>query len=218
MKWVDKFLKWLNNDEKETVTSAEGVKSPRRARTEGVFEIIIVSDNHGDTRSLYRVLEHQDEADFYLHCGDSNLPPDWDCTEPFIIVKGNTDYNDDYQLHEHLQLPTGENIWITHGHKEFVGMMPERIIHMARTSFLEKTPHIILYGHLHKVDVRMEEGFLIINPGSIMEPRDGIIKTYAKLTVSPDRYKIDIYDSADHDIIKEFQFPRPTAPKHQIPE
>ena len=212
MKQLDKFFNWLTgreiNQSDVTRLRKETKKAPRRQREEGVFEIIIVSDNHGQTRYLSDMVNYHDEADYYLHCGDSNLDPESMEMKPFIAVKGNTDYVENYKLHEHVKLPTGEKIWITHGHREAVGFYPEKIVDLAAEFPLEKMPQIILYGHLHKVDVRMHRGHLIINPGSISEPRDGVIKTYAKLIVSKLAYQIEIYHAQSHEVIKEFQFLR----------
>lgn len=182
-------------------------KAPRREKLENVFEIIIASDNHREERQLSELLHYHDEADYYIHCGDSNLYPTNKIMKKFITVKGNTDEKLQYNDHEFLTLPTGEKIWVTHGHLELVGFKMSSLISDAR-SMDDKKPDLIFYGHLHKVDARIEDEFLIVSPGSISDPRDSKIKTYAQLFVSPEAYKINIYDAETREIIKDFEFQR----------
>lgn len=197
-------------------------RAPRREKKENEFEIIIASDNHGDERSIEDLLVYHDEADFYLHCGDSNLIPTFHPMNKFTTVKGNTDYGLNYKNEERIYLPTGEKIWMGHGHLFRVGSSPDVIISNGVVIGImdddRKNPDILLYGHLHKVDVRMEEGFLVISPGSITQPRDGSIKTYAQLFVTPTEYRVNIFNEQTREIIKEFQFPRSHSQAHQSQE
>jgi len=170
------------------------------------LEIIIVSDNHLEKSGLAKVLEYHVGADYFLHCGDSNLKPNLDLMKSFVTVKGNTDFSMNYQNDEVVELATGEQIWMTHGHRFFVNSGTDKLILQAE--IMTPSPAIILYGHTHRVDVRMQKGILIINPGSIAFPRDGIHRTYAKLQVTPEIYHIQILNIKDHGLIKEFQFPR----------
>jgi len=199
-KLLEKIEKFLNSSEEERfIGDIDAVK-------DGPLEIIIVSDNHLDKSGLEKVLEYHTDVDGFLHCGDSNLEADSDLMKPFITVKGNTDHLQDYKNEEKIKLATGELIWMTHGHNYLVGNGTDRLL--TRAKKMNQLPAIILYGHTHRVDVRMQEGILIINPGSIAIPRDGIYRTYAKLQVTPERYHIQILHIKDHIVLKEFQFPR----------
>jgi len=170
------------------------------------LEIIIVSDNHSEKSGLEKVLEHHADANYFLHCGDSNLQPKLDLIKPFITVKGNTDFWQEYQNDEIIELTTGEKIWMTHGHRFSVNSGTDKLVKYAE--IMNPSPTIILYGHTHKVDVKMQNGILLINPGSIAFPRDGIRRTYAKLLVTSEYYDIQILDIQDHGCIKDFQFLR----------
>jgi putative phosphoesterase len=171
---------------------------------DGSLEIIIVSDNHLEKSGLAKVLEYHADADHFLHCGDSNLQPDLDLMKSFVTVSGNTDFFTGYQNDEIVELATGENIWITHGHNWSVGIDTDKLIRQAER--MVPTPAIVLYGHTHRVDVSMQKGILIINPGSIAFPRDGIRRTYAKLQVTPEIYNIQILNIKNHSLIKELKF------------
>lgn len=170
------------------------------------LEIIIVSDNHLEKSRLEEVLKRHPDADHFLHCGDSNLAPDLSVMQPFVTVKGNTDFLLNYNDHEWVKLVTGETIWLTHGHRFSVTFNTDELIENAQ--IMAPIPEIVLYGHTHKVDVKMQKGILVINPGSITSPRDGIHRTYARLQVTPELYDIQIFDVKDHQVIKAFQFPR----------
>ena len=170
------------------------------------IEIIIVSDNHGATGALAQMLAFHQEADYFLHCGDSNLNPDHPLMTNVICVKGNTDFHYDYPLYQHVQLPTGGNIWVTHGHKQYVRHGATELMNDAKLQ--NPVPNIVLYGHSHRVNVEMTADILFINPGSIAEPRDGNPPSYAKLTVTDAEYKIEIYRAADNTVFKEWQFPK----------
>lgn len=171
-----------------------------------ITEIMIVSDNHGVTDALAQMLTFHQEADYFLHCGDSNLQPEHPLMTNIICVKGNTDFRYDYPFYQHVQLPMGENIWVTHGHKQYVRYGVAEL--MNDTQSQNPTPNIVLYGHSHCVNVEMQAGILFINPGSISEPRDSNPPSYAKLTVTSDAYKIEIYRAADNTVFKEWQFPK----------
>jgi len=182
---------------------------------EEALEIIIVSDNHSEKNGLVKVLAHHTSADYFLHCGDSNLEADLDLMRPFITVRGNTDFWQDYPNDEKIKLATGEQIWMTHGHRFSVNGGTDKLLMKAKK--MSRIPAIILYGHTHKVDVNMQEDILIINPGSIALPRDGYRCTYARLRITPGCYEVQILDISDHVPIKEFQFPRSHDHERQVP-
>jgi len=188
-------------------TKEEGLKFDKD------LEIIIVSDNHRVKKGLEKVLKRYTSADCFLHCGDSNLDRSTDVMRPFVTVRGNTDYQQGYAEDEFVELESGTRIWVTHGHRYSVNSSTDELVKSAKNGSIETMDEmlpidIIAYGHTHKVDVKMQEGFLIINPGSISKPRDGTRRTYGRLLIKSNCYEIQIFDVSDHAIIKEFQFLR----------
>lgn len=220
--FLEKIKNWLALDEGVSKRVDEKVikeekplveTPPRRGYRENIdpnnMKIIIVSDNHMRTEGLENVLsQHRHDTDYFLHCGDSNLEHDHELMKAFITVKGNTDYVHRYLYDETVKLPNGELIWITHGHNHYVNQGVDILVDFAPAMSRSQCPSIILYGHTHKVDVQRREDLLIINPGSISSPRDGIIRTYAKLMITPEAYEVTILDIKDHSVVKEFQFPK----------
>ena len=196
--------------DKEVEDPLEDVEAKKIA-FEGIFEIIIVSDNHGAKDGLVKVHQHHAGANCFLHCGDSNLEPDDEVMRPFLTIKGNTDYLENYPDDDYLQLPIGERIWMVHGHDHGVRRGIDMLVRFARLAAITqgvRPIHIVVYGHTHKVDVQMQNEVLVINPGSITQPRDGKRCTYARLQITSHAYEIQILDVSDHKVIKEFQFPR----------
>jgi len=194
---------------------------------DGKLEVIIVSDNHEAKEGLQDVLHQHPNADYYFHCGDSNLSSDLDLMKPFITVSGNTDYDYDYHDNEWCVLSSGDRIWMTHGHAYSVNRSTEGLVESAipdaelviPIKYRTARTSIILYGHTHLVDVKMEKGLLIINPGSIALPRGGtFIRSYARLEITPEVYKIQIKNAKDHTIVEEFQFPREWRQPDRAPE
>ena len=201
------------NTEKEKI-----VEPPRdgRVKGDGAIEVIIVSDNHGSYHGLAKIVDYHINSDYFLHCGDSNLEPKDELMARFVAVKGNTDIIYNYQENEFVELETEERILITHGHKFAVGFGMDKLLTYAKS--LEKIPNMIFYGHTHKVDVQMLDHILIINPGSVQQPRDENPRAYAKLRITPNAYDIEVLAVKDHRVIKEFQFPRESPQPNQAPE
>ena len=201
------------DDDKEAGANVCDVSTRKEELSGEVSEIIIVSDNHRTKKGIVKILTHYANADCFLHCGDSNLEPDNDVMRPFITVRGNTDYQQGYGEDEFVELMSGERIWITHGHRYAVNSGTEDLVRSAKSGLtatkIEIPPvDIILYGHTHRVDVKMQEGILVINPGSIARPRDGVNRTYARLLITDGCYDVQILDINDHSVLKELRFPR----------
>jgi len=175
-------------------------------KTAGLIEVIIVSDNHGDKNGLRKVIEkHHEEATYFLHCGDSTFPFDDELMGKFKMVRGNTDNDDRYRRVQEIEiLETKDKIVMVHGDRQKVQYGIDQLIN----EFRKKEPTIILHGHTHKVNVEMRDKILIINPGSIFDPREGNIRTYAKLKITSNCYDVEILDINDHTVVKEFQFLR----------
>ena len=205
-----------NNEPKTGITIAEAKKLIEEAEAEKIItldkelplKMIIVSDNHGKEEQLEEVLTYYPDADCFLHCGDSNLEPDNELMKQFIAVRGNTDYTENYPDEQKIKLASGEMIFIEHGHKSAVEHGPDRLIYNTMREAKEAKHVIALYGHTHKVDVVTVENLLVINPGSIKSPRDGVIKTYAKLEITQNEYHVQILDISNHHVVKEFNFDR----------
>ena len=77
------------------------------------MKIVIAGDNHGEKDSLKKIVNKEPNTDLFLHTGDSLLL-DYELT-PFVSVKGNCDYLQDYPESRTIKTPIGK-LLITHGH------------------------------------------------------------------------------------------------------
>jgi uncharacterized protein len=138
-----------------------------------VWRIAVMSDSHGDTKTVRQFLDKQLNADHLVHCGDSELPAHEELLGQMISVKGNCDPGG---LPEHRIVDAGGfRVLITHGHLERVktGMLP--LQYRAE----ETGADIVLFGHTHLYGAEVQNGVLYVNPGSTHRPPSGRPATYA---------------------------------------
>lgn len=143
------------------------------------MKIVIAGDNHGEKDSLKKIVNKEPNTDLFLHTGDSLLL-DYELT-PFVSVKGNCDYLQDYPESRTIKTPIGK-LLITHGH----------LLYKYNLRYLKENEiKIFVTGHTHIHKAYYVANILFINPGSIDFPRDGIDGTYAVLNISETdiRYK-----------------------------
>lgn len=150
---------------------------------------LIVSDNHRRYDGLEQILSRHQDIDHYIHCGDSELPFLSDVMQSFIKVRGNCDFDTAYPL-EVVETLEGISFFITHGHEYNVKM---NLINLGyRTQELGAT--IACFGHSHIATVEYSNGILLINPGSISQPRMRQEKTYAICSIKESIADVSFYD------------------------
>lgn len=140
------------------------------------MKILLVSDNHGDIKSIRKVyLKHQD-MDLYLHAGDSELPP-VDIL-PFSSIKGNCDYFLDYPFSKVINTPLGK-LLISHSHNVIIDEL------------IKNDVKIYCHGHTHIKRFEKIKGIYFINPGSLTRPRDCSKGSYALIEISNNDIKVE---------------------------
>ncbi|GGB03835.1 metallophosphoesterase [Macrococcus hajekii] len=136
---------------------------------------VIVSDNHGMEHILTDIKVIHEDADYFIHLGDSEFSPENLELKDYITVKGNCDYNG----FDNERVIEGElNAFMTHGHLYSVNTSRESLSAAARAAGCV----IALYGHTHIRRVEEIDGVLCINPGSIAQSRSEERETYAVLS------------------------------------
>lgn len=153
-------------------------------------KILVVSDTHGSTSELKSLYEkYKDTLDAFVHCGDSELGPDYHALEGFIAVTGNCDY--DGTLPDSLTFEiAGKKIFVTHGHKFGVYHSTKYLLEACADAGCS----IALHGHSHKLNVEERGGCLIINPGSLSHSRSEHTESYAILTLEDEKYDVEFFD------------------------
>ena len=77
-----------------------------------------------------------------------------------------SDFLSDLPREEIIDL-AGKKILVTHGHTYGVSGVTDGIVEAARARGCEA----VLFGHTHYPEIEMQEGILVINPGSLTFPR-----------------------------------------------
>ncbi|MBO1002681.1 metallophosphoesterase family protein [Pseudogracilibacillus auburnensis] len=128
-------------------------------------KVLILSDSHGLTEEL-TIIKERHHADYYIHCGDSELMKSTPPLNGFTTVKGNCDWKGDFPLEKIVEI--GElRFFITHGHLFDVKMSLLHLQYRAQ----EVEADIVCFGHSHIAYAEKNGEQLFINPGSIRLPK-----------------------------------------------
>ena len=143
-------------------------------------KIVVMSDNHGVDGMMDYIRSLEPDADYYIHCGDSEAD-DTELLEDFICVRGNNDWSIDLPDEQVIKIE-GVPIYITHGHR-FGYFNRELAMNDALTRHHCK---ILFSGHTHVPMFEQEGDFYYINPGSTTLPRGGSPRSYAVVMLDKD--------------------------------
>lgn len=131
-----------------------------------------MSDTHGDIDEISKVIARERPFDMFIHCGDlcgaenvleAKLS---DCI--VHMVGGNCDYSRD--LPDIKEFHIGKlKVVLLHGHKYHVNYDISSLFYLAR----EREADIVMFGHIHVPVLVQEQGVTILNPGSLVRPRQG---------------------------------------------
>ncbi|MBB6452023.1 hypothetical protein HNQ94_000444 [Salirhabdus euzebyi] len=165
--------------------------------------VIIVSDSHGLEQELLQIKNrHKNEADVFIHCGDSELDFHSAEMEGFKKVRGNCDFDRTYPEEIDFQVD-GLSFYVTHGHLFNVKSTLMPLSYRSE----ETGAQIACFGHSHMSGAEKVGGKLFINPGSIRSPRGGAggtAPTYVKLSWhSIEALKIEFLDVKDATVLKD---------------
>ena len=134
--------------------------------------LLLVSDTHGDLRSILSYIRRTPGIDRILHLGDHA----WDAEEMqqmlgrvVLGVRGNNDWGSPAPW-EYPLFVEGFSLLLTHGHRYGVHFDRLPLVQHAR----EQLADIVLYGHTHRFAVEQIQSIWAINPGSPSRPYDGV--------------------------------------------
>ena len=138
------------------------------------MKILVISDTHGDIKRAVNLVSSIKGIDLIIHCGDNKRDAE-KLAERFpgievIAVNGKCDMHmgTDFTI---VKTNAGD-IFVTHGHDYGVGYYDCRAI---------------CFGHTHKPLCVERDGVLIVNPGSLSEPRGGSEPSCAVITTEGDK-------------------------------
>ena len=129
------------------------------------MRILVVSDTHGDLRSLRKAVDAQKNCDVIIHCGDGREQFEYlkeNYTDKMVVgVKGNCDLASPLMSKEVLRI-CGKTIFVTHGH---LYNAKSSMYHLFCAGKEEKAD-IVVFGHTHIPLTTCEDGIYFLNPGS----------------------------------------------------
>lgn len=129
------------------------------------MRILVVSDTHGDFRTLLKAVNSQPTAEIIVHCGDGDEQVQYlkdNFKDKMIVgVRGNCDWCSNLLSKEIIRV-CGKTIFITHGHLYNAKTGLYTIMCAAR----EEKADILLFGHTHNALTYYEDGLNVLNPGS----------------------------------------------------
>ena len=147
-------------------------------------KVILASDNHGNLANLKKLLALENDAAYYLHCGDSCM--DEDEIRPFISVSGNVDYFN-FPMQRTIAIE-GHSILMLHGHKYISAYSSfDPLVKLAK----ENNSQFVFFGHIHRFVDETIDGVRLINPGSLSYNRDESPECYARIIFDKDEVKVE---------------------------
>lgn len=152
----------------------------------------VLSDSHRNKRTLDKVFDIfiKEKVDHVFHLGDHSFDvEDYDLIYdiPISFVDGNTDFGNNNQLIKAVELD-GIRFLLTHGHTLDV----RNTLTNLKIKAIENECKVALYGHTHKPYRGEEDGILILNPGSISEPRGGSSKSFGLIHTKNGKIEIEL--------------------------
>lgn len=169
------------------------------------MKVLVVSDSHGDREVLVELKErYEGKVSKMFHCGDSELAAADEIWNSYVTVGGNMDFDREFPLEQVVTI--GENrFFMVHGHRHEVKFTMAPLIEAAKKAQAQ----FAFFGHSHELGVEKRDNILLLNPGSILQPRGRYnIKTYAIVEIEQNAINVSYYDR-EHtrlkDLVVEFK-------------
>lgn len=158
------------------------------------MKIVIVSDSHRNDEAMRYAIRQEQPFDLLIHAGDvqgnidTALPRAYRSYE-VVCVRGNCDKGTTYPIEELIPVKGDgwhRNIYVTHGNNFDVYRDETRLLEAGRRQLAD----VVIYGHTHvPVCYEASDGILVINPGSVSEPRQADRRrSYAVLQFDEDGF------------------------------
>jgi len=152
-----------------------------------MMRILVISDTHGDIDKARDVIRKNNNVSLIIHLGDyfrdaqkiNDEFPDI----PIEYIYGNSDFMIDDTPAEKLLECEGKRIFMTHGHRYSVKWDYERLFNKAH----EVGADILLFGHTHVAEIVKNGSCVILNPGSISDPRGDASESYAIIEINSNK-------------------------------
>lgn len=138
------------------------------------MRILALSDSHGDAMAVKFAIDSHPEAEAVIFLGDGIKDLVYASAllenKRVYTVQGNNDFYSDEPKHQIIS-EGGINIYITHGHYEYVKSGLSTLLMKTR----DNNCTLALYGHTHNQQADYIDGTYLFNPGSLRNDEYGII-------------------------------------------
>lgn len=145
------------------------------------MKILLISDTHGKINNAISAYNENKDIDLIVHAGDcrkdaeklKNL-----LSADVFCVNGNIDgdFSDGYKI-LHTEYA---DIFVAHGHIENVKQGIENLLYKMESLNCKAA----FFGHTHIPLVYENDGFTLVNPGSLTYPAPGNRPSYAVVNVT----------------------------------
>lgn len=162
------------------------------------MKILVMSDTHGDAEVIRRVRDAHQNADWVIHCGDSELPYDHPYLENAIKVRGNCDSDDRFPNEEVFETEEIKG-FVAHGHLLNVKSTIMNLLYRSK----EIGANAAFFGHSHLLGAELVDGILLVNPGSLLKPRGIKDKSYAIVEFENQTWTVTAYTDESEVIFKD---------------
>ena len=144
--------------------------------------IMIVSDTHGKIGNLAEAIDREGKPDMLIHLGDfegDDEAIEAMCGCELLMVPGNNDFFSALPKEIETEI-AGKKVLLTHGHYYYVSLDLATI----RREAVARGMDIVMFGHIHRPVIEVDDDIMLINPGSLSYPRQADKKcTYIMLTI-----------------------------------
>lgn len=138
------------------------------------MRVLVFSDSHGHQDYMRRAISAQPDADAVVFLGDGagnfNACKALLNGKRFYAVKGNNDFGSEYPKNM-IITENGTNIYITHGHYEYVKSGLQKLLSVTRSNGCT----LALYGHTHTQKTDFADGMHLFCPGALMNGEYGVV-------------------------------------------
>ncbi len=154
--------------------------------------VLVISDTHGETSLAEKVIKKHKNIDLIIHLGDyfrdakalHSINPEI----KFEYVYGNSDFMIGDVPSEKILEIEGNRVLLTHGHRYSVKWGIEKLEAKAKNENIQ----LLLFGHTHISQVVYGPRYIILNPGSISDPRGGDDESYAIVKIDNAKIQVDL--------------------------
>lgn len=152
------------------------------------MKIGVISDSHHDLNAIDDAICLAPDVDCWFHAGDSIDDTSYlsgVSQKPVFAVPGNIDWFSNKPSELLIDI-ADIKVFLTHGHKYNVKWTTKYLYERA----VNLNADLVIYGHSHVGNHEIIQEKVIINPGSVSEPRDGLSPSF--MIVDINNHKIEV--------------------------